>query len=269
MDRLDDERFELAPLDAFSGAPAAAFSGTQAAALWETSVAPFSEMPLAAFADPALSASSRAASVGLVASRRAREARRSIGKPLDVFLPSGRAPVAARSGFTLVEMLAVIVILALIASMVTVNWRAMLPKAELNSAVRMLASAIQSAHSEAISRNAVYRIEYDLDKHRYRINTPFKQGGGLAAREEDRISLPWTSLPETVRFSRLQIDGIDYVNGMAFVRFDQLGGASGHIITLVQKPYDNFYTIEVQSLTGLIDYHEGQFVRLPPKESDF
>jgi Tfp pilus assembly protein FimT len=166
-------------------------------------------------------------------------------------------------------MLAVIVIIALIASMVTVNWRAMLPKAELNSAVRTLAATIQSAHSEAISRNAVYRVEYDLDKNRYRINTPFKQGGGLAAREEERLSLPWNALPETVRFSHLQVDGIDYVNGMSFVRFDPLGASSEHIITLVQKPYDNYYTIEVQALTGLIDYHEGQFVRLPPKETDF
>jgi len=178
-----------------------------------------------------------------------------------------RAPIEA--GFTLVEMLAVIVIMGLIATMVTVNWHAMLPKAELNSAVRTLAAAIQSAHSEAISRNAVYRIEYDLDKHRYRINTPFKQGGGMAARDEDRFSLPWTALPQSVHFSHLQIDGVDYTNGMAFVRFDPLGAASEHVIMLVQKPYDNYYTIEVQALTGLIDYHEGQFVRLPPREADF
>jgi type II secretion system protein H len=172
-------------------------------------------------------------------------------------------------GFTLVEMLAVIVILALIATMVTVNWQAMVPKADLHSAVRTLASTLQTAHSEAISRNAVYRIEYDLDKHRYRLNTPFKLGGGAASREEDRQTLPWTNLPETVRFNRIQIDGVDYARGMVYVRFDPLGAASGHVLTLVQKPYDNYYTIEVQSLTGLIDYHEGQFMRLPPKESDF
>jgi Tfp pilus assembly protein FimT len=166
-------------------------------------------------------------------------------------------------------MLAVIVIMALIATIVTVNWRAMLPKAELHSSVRMLASTLQTAHSEAISRNAVYRIEYDLDKHRYRLNTPFKLGGGQALRDEDRLALPWTDLPESVRFSRIQIDGVDYARGMVYVRFDPLGAASGHVLTLVQKPYDNFYTIEVQALTGLIDYHEGQFIRLAPKESDF
>ena len=184
--------------------------------------------------------------------------------------PGGAHAAQRARGFTLVEMLAVIVVIALIATMVAVNWQAMLPRAELHSAVRTLAAMIQSAHSEAISRNAVFRIEYDLDKHRYRENTPFKRDGtGMAARDEERLTLPWTLLPSTVKFSRIDIDGNDYTTGIVFVRFDPLGAASSHVVTLVQKPYDNFYTIEVQPLTGLIDYHEGQFVRLPPKESDF
>jgi Tfp pilus assembly protein FimT len=169
----------------------------------------------------------------------------------------------------MIEMLAVIVVLGLIATLVSINWQAILPRAELQSAVRVLASTIQGAHSEAISRNAVYKIEYDLDRHRYRVNTPFKLGGGLAAIEEDRMAQNWINLPESVRFSRIQIDGVDFTRGMVFVRFDPLGAASGHIVTLVQQPYKNFYTIEVQALTGMIDYHEGTFERVPPKEDDF
>lgn len=175
----------------------------------------------------------------------------------------------SRSGFSLVEILAVLVIFGLIATMVTINWKSILPKTELHSAVRMLADKIQTAHSDAISRNAVFKIEYDLDQHRYRVNTPFRLGGGLAANEDERVALPWVALPESVRFSRIQIDGVDYARGMVFVRFDPLGAASGHILTLVQKPYDNYYTIEVQALTGMIDYHEGTFERLAAKEEDF
>ena len=174
-----------------------------------------------------------------------------------------------RSGFSMIEMLAVLVILGLIATMVTVNWRAILPRAELHSAVRTIASTIQGAHSEAIARNAVFKIEYDLVSHRYRINTPFRLGGGLAANEEERMAQNWIELPESVRFHRVQIDGIDYAQGLVFVRFDPLGAASGHVITLVQQPYENFYTIEVQALTGTIDYHEGLFVREPATEEDF
>jgi type II secretion system protein H len=175
----------------------------------------------------------------------------------------------ARAGFSMIEMLAVIVILGLIATLVTMNWRAILPRTELHSAVRILASTIQGAHSDAIARNAIFKIEYDLDKHRYRVNTPYKLGGGLAANEEDRVAQNWIDLPESVHFKRIQIDGVDYSRGMVFVRFDPLGAASGHIVTLEQQPYKNDYTIEVQALTGMVDYHEGNFDRLPPKEDEF
>jgi Tfp pilus assembly protein FimT len=169
----------------------------------------------------------------------------------------------------MIELLAVIVILGLIATLVTMNWQAILPRTELHSAVRILASTIQGAHSEAIARNAIFKIEYDLDKHRYRVNTPFRLGGGLAANEDDRVAQDWINLPESVHFRQIQIDGVDYSRGMVFVRFDPLGAASGHIVTLEQLPYKNDYTIEVQALTGMVDYHEGNFERLPPKEDEF
>ncbi|MFN0008175.1 MAG: GspH/FimT family pseudopilin [Planctomycetota bacterium] len=186
-------------------------------------------------------------------------------------MPPGdqRSPGTHRAGFSMVEILAVIVILGLIATLVSVNWNAILPTAELHSSVRELASAIQGARSEAIARNAVFKIEYDLDRHRYRTNTPFRLGGGLAPTEEERIAFDWIELPESVRFHRIQIDGIEYASGMVFVRFDPLGAASGHIVRLVQNPYDRHYTVEVQALTGTIDYHEGVFERDPPDEGDF
>lgn len=174
-----------------------------------------------------------------------------------------------RAGFSLIEMLAVVVIMGLIAGIVSVSWRAMLPNEELNSAVRALAATLQSARSEAIARNGEFRIQYDLDEGRYRTVTPFKSGGGLAAREEERLALPWIVFPKSVHFHRLLIDGVEHLHGLVFVRFDPLGAASGHTITLVQKPDDMFFTVDVQSLTGLIEYHDGQFAREPAKEGDF
>ena len=182
--------------------------------------------------------------------------------------PRARSP---RAAFSMVELLAVIVIMGLMATIVTVNWRAILPKSELTSAVRILATTISGTRSEAIARNAVFRIEYDIERNRYRQNTPFRNDGSrrLATTDEDRLVMNWIELPKSVQFSRITCDGVDYTTGMVFVRFDPLGAASGHTITLVQKPYDNFYTLEVAALTGLVDYHEGIYLRAPPKDADF
>jgi hypothetical protein len=61
----------------------------------------------------------------------------------------------------------------------------------------------------------------------------------------------------------------DYNTGQVVVSFDPLGAASDHTITLVQHPYDNIYTIEVLALTGLIRFHDGEFKREYPEDSDF
>ncbi|MBL8857382.1 MAG: GspH/FimT family pseudopilin [Planctomycetes bacterium] len=183
---------------------------------------------------------------------------------------SARRAARAQAGFSLIEMMGVLVILALVATIVSINWNAILPKSDLHSAVRILSSSLSGTRSEAIARNATFQIQYDLDEHRHRVVTPFRvDGSGLAVGEEDRLALQWTPLPKSVRFEAITIDGIEYKKGIVYVRFDALGTASGHTIVLVQVPYENRYTIEVQGLLGLIDYYEGVYTRPPPKEADF
>jgi prepilin-type N-terminal cleavage/methylation domain-containing protein len=176
---------------------------------------------------------------------------------------------ASRSGFTLIELMAAVVILGMIAGIVTVNWRAMVPKAELHSSVRAISETINGTRSEAIARNAEYLIEYDLDNARWRMVTPFRLGGGMALGEEERTTLAWKLLPNSIRFLRIVIDGVDHVQGTCFVRFDPLGGGSSHGIVLGQSPDNHIFSIEVQGLTGTIHLHDGTFVREPPQEGDF
>ena len=96
---------------------------------------------------------------------------------------------SARTGFSMVEMMTVIVILGLIATIVSVNWKAILPKSNLHAAVRNLASTLQTARTEAISRNAEYRIQYDLEHQRFRVLTPFAADGRPAKDAATRAPL--------------------------------------------------------------------------------
>ena|SRR5258706_12884975 len=177
----------------------------------------------------------------------------------------------SRAGFSLAEILTVIVILGMIATIVTVNWRAILPKSELHSAVRNLSEDLNSTRSEAIGRNAEFRILYDLERRAWRVITPYKLdgSGGMAQTDEERLAQPWRVLPDSIKFLRIDIDGISYSKGQCFVRFDALGASTGHVIVLGQEPENNIYTVEVLGLTGMVDFHEGTFLREPPKETDF
>lgn len=173
------------------------------------------------------------------------------------------------AGFSLVELVVVLVILALMATIVAVNWRAILPKTELHSTVRDLAATLQTARSEAISRNSVYQVQYDMDQSRWRIVTPFREGGVLALVEEERLGLPWNAMPDSVRFQSITVDGIEYQKGVVWARFDPIGTASTHTVLLVQPATDSRFTVEVQGLLGLIDYRQGVWTRPAPREDDF
>ncbi len=170
----------------------------------------------------------------------------------------------------------VIIVLGLLATVVYVTWEAVVPRTKLNSAVRELAATLQETRSDAVSRGIAFTVEYYFEADEthprgYRVVTPFRAGGagGLAADTEERMALAWKALPEQIEFQSITINGILFTKGRCEVRFDARGSASDHTIVLVQHPYGNTYTVEVQALTGFIQMQPGEFLRNAPKDSDF
>lgn len=190
-----------------------------------------------------------------------------------------RTPLhSAKQGFTLIELMAVILVLGLMISVTALNWQRILPRAQLNAAVRELSDVLNSTRSEAIARGAEFRMIYDLDEQRYWVETPFKKGGGLALEripgeadpeEGKRLLSHVTALENGVRITRVSLDDEDYNDGQIFVRFSALGASSAHLVELFHEPTNTTYTIEVLGLTGLIKVHEGAFERPELSEEDF
>lgn len=177
-----------------------------------------------------------------------------------------------RAGFTLVELMVVLLILGMVAGMATMSWQKILPTQELNTDVRALAARIQGTRSDAIARNAEFKIYYDIDADRYWVETPYTVGGGFVLREQDeelRLEVMETDLHEGVSIQSVTIDGIEYLDGVVFVRFDPLAASSAHTVILYQALFERHFTIEVLALTGLIKFHEGIYRRDEPQDADF
>lgn len=189
---------------------------------------------------------------------------------------AARSPHPARAGFSLIELMGVIVVLGLMAGMVAISWQSVLPRAELNRAVRDLSSQLYTVRSDAISRKARFEVQYSFSSTEnrplgYRVVSPFRADGrgGLAGRDEERLAFEWQELPDSVKFNRVRVNGQDIREGVVSVFFDPLGTSTDHLIILEQMPEGALFTIEVLALTGDFRLHEGEFVREPPLEADF
>jgi prepilin-type N-terminal cleavage/methylation domain-containing protein len=182
-------------------------------------------------------------------------------------------PAGSRAGFSLVELMVVVIILGLIGGVAVSSWQSLLPNQQLNTAIRALSEVLHGTRSEAISRNRLFEIYYDLDQEAYRVRTPYRLGGGFATSEDDDDERVWTNETDLseygVSIQRITIDGVVFDDGVVKVRFDPLGASSYHTIVLRQDLFDREFTIEVLPLTGDIRFHEGLFEREPAEESDF
>ncbi len=79
-------------------------------------------------------------------------------------------------------------------------------------------------------------------------------------------------LPQEVELRAVILDGTSHNDGRVTVRFDPRGNVSDHSIILaqgVEGVYENQYTVEVLPLTGLIRFHDGEYIRDAVDEGDF
>jgi len=184
---------------------------------------------------------------------------------------AGQARRTAR-GFTLVELMVVVVIVGLMGGIAVSSWISMLPNQEFNSAIRNLSETLAETRSAAIARNREFRIRYDLDADTYVVRTPFKLGGGFMLTDEDegRLFLSPVNLAEAgIDLLELRLEDEVFTSGRVEVYFQPLGVSSYHTIQLRQAILERDFTLEVLPLTGEIRMHDGIFERPTVDEGDF
>ena len=187
--------------------------------------------------------------------------------------PRSTRPGKASGGFSLVELMVVVIIIGLISGVTVVTINSVAPNQRLNTAVRNLSEVLYEARAKAIADSHEYQVHYDLDTESYAIQTPFRaEGSGYAtADDEPRLVIHSTQLLEEfgVRIEQVTLHDQVYVDGRVFVPFGPLGATAGHSIVLRQEVFDRYFTVEVLPLTGDIRFHDGVFERVPAEEADF
>lgn len=150
--------------------------------------------------------------------------------------PENQACRRAR-GFTLLELLVVMVILAAVVGLVVPRFGAALPGVELKGAARDVASALRYARGRAIATRSDIAVVFDVDAATYRI-----EGAGADERER--------SLGRNV--SARLVTGRSELRGesVGAISFFPDGSSTGGRVTL--RSGERVFEVDVQWLTGRV-----------------
>jgi type II secretion system protein H len=181
------------------------------------------------------------------------------------------APAPRRSGtvgFTLVELLVVVSIMALMLTLSLMSMDSLVPDTRLTSAAREVATLIEDARDTAILEGRVVYIEYSLgeatdDLQHYRSIRQAEPGQERDAEEFEfeRVVYDWQALPSGIRIAALMIDEEEEITEgfMSFeVRPD--GTVTPHVVQVYCAEIDTWVSVQVNGLLGEANIKTGRVV---------
>lgn len=173
------------------------------------------------------------------------------------------------AGFTLVEIMVVIAVIALAGQLVLANLGALVPSTLLDSASRQLMGQIEYLRSEAQLQSKIYQIELDLEEHRWRIILPPEERLVSDQTIADDTGLEWRDLDDRIKFDSLQVPGGRIQrSGRARIVMDENGFTGDMILTLMLRDENAdllVWSIQLRGLdrkSELITSHSGEVPRL-------
>ena len=145
---------------------------------------------------------------------------------------TGGAGGGRRAGFTLVELMVVLTLVATVAVLAVPAGRSVLPGFALRSAAEDMADSARSARRDAMLGQSESWLELDLERRRYR-----------------RAGAEWRTLPQTATLN-IVTAARERTDSGGRIRFYADGGASGGEIKLAEGA--RAHSIRVDWLTGAV-----------------
>ncbi len=164
------------------------------------------------------------------------------------------------SGFTLIELIVVIVVIGLVMGLAITRMDFMVPKYKIRGAARGVAFHIKRARFQAVSTGKEVYIKYDLSRGRYWLLVAFPKTDEEAEEVPDEFEYSEVmrkKLPDGIRFVNV-IAGADqvYSDGIATIRLSPFG-SSNHVIVNLQDDGDKKMSLKVNGFTGAVSFYKG------------
>lgn len=170
--------------------------------------------------------------------------------------PHGMPHARARreAGFSIIELMVVVAILALILQMVMLNMGAMVPKTKLDAESKKLVANIDFLRSEARVQGKRYRLQLDLGNARWRMVLPAEERlvSEQTLEETQPRALDWSPLEEGVVFGGAGTVARGVArSGIYELVFDEGGNTADQMVFLkLADDEEMVWTVQIRGLTG-------------------
>jgi len=182
-------------------------------------------------------------------------------------------PGAAARAFTLIELVAVLVLIGMLIVFSPMALNTMVAERELESEVSQLGNTIELIHMQAVLVGAAHAMHYDTEKHRYAYQLPEKREQTSYDTDEEALEifvldmdldpeeLEWHQLPRAMKLK--MFEGRSELRGRYRVVFTPSGTVDPHSLVLDSDAVsslnedDRARTIKV-NFPGFVSYAPGR-----------
>ena len=165
-----------------------------------------------------------------------------------------------RNGFTLLELLVVLVIIALSSALVGPKLVGSMSNLNLRTACKKISASLRWARSQATSESVTYTAVFDFDKNCVSFITGREESEkdleeGPTGDEEGPVKSRSYNLPDGVSFEKALSGEEEFDSGVFEMVFFPSGSSSGGDVILANDR-GNQYSINVDFITGAVRLSE-------------
>jgi len=162
-------------------------------------------------------------------------------------------------GFTLVEMVVVLVLISLSIALITPSLSRFYQRVELKATAQRISSILRYFRSESIQKGRVYQVIFDSDSREIKIRALEKEEPEGEAREEEKKGSEEAREPERryplpggVQIKEVKIPSPEFSSDLPTIEFYPTGGSNGGSILLAAQDQKGYW-IKVHFLTGIVE----------------